>query len=556
MINVNILNNLIGGISKQIPLVHSYYTQSPYESWNTKEIQYGSVSFVITRVNTRETTTTFDATIYYGDRLLEDNSNRDSVHSDAATVIQTIVGALNTADDYLEVSYPVGITLFEQDFEDAIAGGWAQLSISTEGMGECFEDDFSVPDIIATSAYYTKEEINQLFPLRTELATIAYTGSFNDLKDKPDLVNQQQYDELLQAVLDATADLAKEINGKVSIGKYDEWVEYTDASLASKIDRQTFDNLYETIETITTNLAVEIKNKVSHEAFNALKDSLKDNITQQQYNELYNAVLDATENLAKQIEQKVSVVAFSTALNELEAKIPDISNLVNSDTFNSAISGLSETLDSKVNSNYFEGWKSVVDDTLDGKASQSQINSLYEAIEVAISNLAVEISTKVSEDNYSIWKSQIEAELSTKATQQAFDNLAVNVITKQNLDSVIDEVLKDYNQLVDNYIKTPEFEAEIKAIVQKIIENSADYYTKSETYNKQEIDYKTAVINTKFGDYYTKSQVDDIIDNIEISGEDVDLSDYYKKSETYSKTEIDATIGNINTILNNVLYTL
>lgn len=556
MINVNILNNLIKGISEQIPLVHSYYTTSPYESWNVEEVKYGSVSFVITRVNTRETTTTFDATIYYADRLLEDNSNRDSVHSDAATVIQTIVGALNTSDEYLEVSYPVGITLFEQDFCDKLAGGWAQISISAEGMGECFEDDFSVPDIIATSAYYTKEEINQLFPLRTELATIAYTGSFNDLKDKPDLVNQQQYDELLQAVLDTTADLAKEINGKVSIGKYDEWVKYTDVSLASKIDRQTFDNLYETIETITTNLAVEIKNKVSHEAFNALKDSLKDNITQQQYNELYNAVLDATENLAKQIEQKVSVVAFSTALNELEAKIPDISNLVNSDTFNSAISGLSETLDSKVNSNYFEGWKSVVDDTLDGKANQSQINSLYEAIEVAISNLAVEISTKVSEDNYSIWKSQIEAELSTKATQQAFDNLAVNVITKQNLDSVIDEVLKDYNQLVDNYIKTPEFEAEIKAIAQKIIENSADYYTKSETYNKQEIDYKTAVINTKFGDYYTKSQVDDIIDNIEISGEDVDLSDYYKKSETYSKTEIDATIGNINTILNNVLYTL
>ena len=40
MVNVNILNNLIGGISKQIPLVHSYYTTSPYESWNTKEIQY------------------------------------------------------------------------------------------------------------------------------------------------------------------------------------------------------------------------------------------------------------------------------------------------------------------------------------------------------------------------------------------------------------------------------------------------------------------------------------------------------------------------------------
>ena len=178
MINVNILNNLIKGISEQIPLVNSYYTTSPYESWNVEEVKYGSVSFVITKVYTRETTTTFDATIYYADRLLEDNSNRDFVHSDAATVIQTIVGALNTADEYLEVSYPVGITLFEQDFADKLAGGYAQVSISAEGMGECFEDEFSVPEIIATSAYFTKEEIKELFPLKTELSAVAFSGQF------------------------------------------------------------------------------------------------------------------------------------------------------------------------------------------------------------------------------------------------------------------------------------------------------------------------------------------------------------------------------------------
>ena len=135
MLNVNILNELIKGIAEQIALVQSYYTTSPYECWNTKEVKYGSVSFVITRVNTRESTTTYDATIYYADRLLEDNANRDSVHSDAATVIQTIVGALNIADDMLTVSYPVGITLFEQDFTDVVAGGYANLSISTKGMG-------------------------------------------------------------------------------------------------------------------------------------------------------------------------------------------------------------------------------------------------------------------------------------------------------------------------------------------------------------------------------------------------------------------------------------
>ena len=54
-------------------------------------------------------------------------------------------------------------------------------------------------------------------------------------------------------------------------------------------------------------------------------------------------------------------------------------------------------------------------------------------------------------------------------------------------------------------------------------------------------------------DYYTKSEIDDKLDEIGTGGT-VDLSNYYKKSETYNKSEIDATIGNINTILNNVLY--
>ena len=54
------------------------------------------------------------------------------------------------------------------------------------------------------------------------------------------------------------------------------------------------------------------------------------------------------------------------------------------------------------------------------------------------------------------------------------------------------------------------------------------------------------------------NEVQNIISNIDTS--DIDLSDYAKKSEvytksqTYSKSEIDTIIGDINTILNNILY--
>jgi hypothetical protein len=261
MMNINILNNLIKGITDQIPLVHSYYTVSPYDSWNVKECKYGSVSFVVTRVNTRQSTTTYDATIYYADRLLENNTNRDSVYSDAATVIQTIVGALNQADDYLEVSYPVGITLFEQDFADRLAGGYANLSISAKGMGECFEDDFTVPEIIATSAYFTKEQITELFPLRTQLATVAFSGSFNDLKDTPNLATIETVNGLAEAVVQSTSSLAAELNQKVSVGYFDSWADGIEAELSERVTKQDYNNLVEATENVTGNLAKEVEKK-------------------------------------------------------------------------------------------------------------------------------------------------------------------------------------------------------------------------------------------------------------------------------------------------------
>lgn len=46
--------------------------------------------------------------------------------------------------------------------------------------------------------------------------------------------------------------------------------------------------------------------------------------------------------------------------------------------------------------------------------------------------------------------------------------------------------------------------------------------------------------NTKFGNIYTKSEVDNLIDNVDVTEQ---LTNYYTKSETYNKTEID-TLGN------------
>ena len=135
--NIVQLNNFIEKIVSCTEVVKSFYTDSVYECWNAEEVKYGSISFCITKTQMRERTMTYDAIIYYGDRLLEDKSNRNAIWSDATQVIQSIIGTVNSVDGEITISYPYNLTLFEQKFADELAGAYAEISIEVEGIGEC-----------------------------------------------------------------------------------------------------------------------------------------------------------------------------------------------------------------------------------------------------------------------------------------------------------------------------------------------------------------------------------------------------------------------------------
>ena len=70
----------------------------------------------------------------------------------------------------------------------------------------------------------------------------------------------------------------------------------------------------------------------------------------------------------------------------------------------------------------------------------------------------------------------------------------------------------------------------------------SEYYKKTETYSKIEVDTKIDDIpETDLSGYYNKTQVDNIIADIPPT----DLSNYYDKTETYSKVEVDTKISDI-----------
>lgn len=151
--NIVQLYDYIGQIAQTIPIVHSYSNQTPYEYWNTQEVKYGSVIFAVKTVRTQNNIAKFDCVLYYGDRLNETGSNRDSVQSDAIGVLDSIVSRLNCSERVEYVTYPFQTTLFEQKFADNLAGAYTNITIDLPATGNCC--DYNLLD-----DYYTKSQID------------------------------------------------------------------------------------------------------------------------------------------------------------------------------------------------------------------------------------------------------------------------------------------------------------------------------------------------------------------------------------------------------------
>ena len=577
MMNINLINELVKGISEQIPLVNSFYTLSPYEVWNTKEVQYGSVSFVITKVNTNNSVTAYECVIYYADRLMEGGLNRDAIHSDSATVIQTIVGAMNQSDEYIKIDYPVGITLFEQDFTDLLAGGYATINIEVDGMGECFDGEFEIPEIVGTSAYYNKEEINELFPLKNELSKVSFTGDFSDLTGIPDLVTRLDYNGLVNRL------------------------DVVNTVLSSKADQRSLEQFVEGQNTINVNFAVEMRNKVSSQ------------------------FLDETvKGINIELDNKVSKQVYDTHItnqSKINGELTDeVDRRVLKNDYNTFVESINSQLENKMDKTSFETINETiksVENTLITKADQRSLEQFVEGQNTINVNLAVQLEKKVDDDYFDVVKSNLEFKIDEKLNKTSFENKMTNIYTKKEVDSLIEtelnrvfdnyvdsddfindlesSITENVDKVIDNYVDSEEFRVSLENIVEEEVKQQigdyvtsddleemvdtqlnlfiesgdledevesivntkmGDYYEKTETYNKSEIDRKlNDKVNTStladyptkselYTDYYNREEVRKLIDEADITVE-VDLTNYYPKSETYNKTEIDQKLKRV-----------
>ena len=559
MMNINLLNNLIKGVAEQIPLVHSFYTQSPYESWNINEVKYGSVSFVVTKTTTREQTTTYNAVLYYADRLTEDKSNRDSLHSDATTTIQTIVGALNQSDnEYITVDYPVEITLFEQSFCDDLAGGYANLIITVEGMGECFNDEFSVPEIVGTSAYYTKDEIIELFPLRTQLAKVATTGSFNDLLDTPDLVTLPQHNQLI----DDLNNIRTQLDGCVDEQEYNNLLAEQNrlqTELDDKVGSQQYNQILNDLNNIRTQLdgcvdEQEYNNLLAEQ--NRLQIELAEKIGLQQYNQLitdFNALKTALDSCVDEVEYNNIVNRIKTIETSLNDKLSLQSFSQFAEGQNTINVNLALELLNKVNSVYFDTVIGGINTELENRVTQQGFATFVETYNRNNTALTEQVENKVDAGYFEAWADRIEAQLeqlpnfeqiltdiqnikldlSTRPTQQSFDNLyeAVEINLVNLATEVGNKVGNDEYQLFKSTIQN-----ELKTKV-----NTQSYNNSISNINNR-ITRLTTKVDGKVDDTY----FDEWKDNIEAEiSERVTIQGFANyAANVYTKEEIENRLAN------------
>lgn len=192
--------------------------------------------------------------------------------------------------------------------------------------------------------------------------------------------------------------------------------------------------------------------------------------------------------------------------------------------------------------NYYN--KQETDNLLDDKADKTDLPDMTDYYNKTETDNLLSGKANAS-DVYT--KTEINTELAKKAdktdtyTKSEVDNLIPDVsglATKQELTQGL--AGKVDNATLDNYYTKTQADNLLNNKA-----NSTDVYTKTEADN-----LLSAKANAN--SVYSKSEVDTLLQGKANTSDLPDMTNYYTKTETYSKTEIDSILGNIQTILEGI----
>ena len=352
--NTRQLVQYIKTIADNIPIVMSFNDTDPYTYWNSQEVKYGSVIFAVKGYNQSNGVTRYNCVIYYGDRVLKDESNVNNIYTDAQTTINTIITNVELSDGTITVvSGSPSITFFRQRFLDELAGGYCNFTIEADdavgacgyGHGDIINPGISIEIVVLEEKI--KKLTNEVSQLEAEI----------EVKDKTITELRAKIAELekeiaelrkgLQPLLDRIAGLEAEIADlNNEINSLEDTIRQKNELIAEK--DATITSLQNQIADKDTTIA-ELENEVS--TLNAQVTKLQDQINSLngEINGLKDTIVQKDSliaNLQNQITTLNNTISEKNELiSSLNAQVAELQGQI--DSLNSEINNLNDTIAQK-----------------------------------------------------------------------------------------------------------------------------------------------------------------------------------------------------------------
>lgn len=144
MMTLKYLTNEIEKIAINEQLVNYSKAGSSIAELNPQEVIYYPVLFIAPTGTHRvtENTTEYAITLYFFDRLLQDNTNAIDIYSVAVEELKNLIIEIRTIEGVLDVSERYDIRNFNmvEKLNDRCAGAYAEIRILTDNKFICHID--------------------------------------------------------------------------------------------------------------------------------------------------------------------------------------------------------------------------------------------------------------------------------------------------------------------------------------------------------------------------------------------------------------------------------
>lgn len=126
------LINKLKDISLTIPNINSAFDGDIFLLNSKPNIDYGVFFITQSQHTVNENTKTFNLTLYFVDRVFEDDSNVLSVQSMGIEVLSNIINIFNYENDDVNIEYGINFNTFIHKFTDKCSGVYANIAIEVE----------------------------------------------------------------------------------------------------------------------------------------------------------------------------------------------------------------------------------------------------------------------------------------------------------------------------------------------------------------------------------------------------------------------------------------